>query len=303
MKKDVLINILAKYKIADFNFVDVGAKGELEYISDLENITNLYAFEPNPAEFNKLREKYSRFNFKKLSVNDLALGSTVGQESLNIMANSSMSSLLLPDVQNYAKHFGQYTEFEKWKSAIATVEKIKVKIDTIDNQFAKITGPIDYLKLDTQGSELDILKGAEQLLKKRSIKIIKVEVSTVPVYKQQAVFSDIDVYLKQFGYVLVDFKTYRNGNEMRLHEHCAPCGDAFYVVEEEGTPENKIKIGVMLLWLGYASLANNFFNSNMLEAQDVYILNKFGNESLGRRIKRLLKLFIPPILHLVRKTI
>ena len=54
------------------------------------------------------------------------------------------------------------------------------------------------LKIDTQGYELEILKGAEQTLK--YIEAIYAEVSLVELYKNQPLFDEIFKYIKKSGF-------------------------------------------------------------------------------------------------------
>ena len=58
------------------------------------------------------------------------------------------------------------------------------------------------MKLDTQGTELRILKGGSELLKNNKIRHIQVEVEFVSLYKNQCLFCDVDSYLRRYGYYL-----------------------------------------------------------------------------------------------------
>ena len=67
---------------------------------------------------------------------------------------------------------------------------------------------VDFLELDTQGSELDILQGSEHLLT-TSILGLQAEVEFFPLYKDQPLFSDVDNYLRPMGFRLFDLSRYR----------------------------------------------------------------------------------------------
>ena len=58
-----------------------------------------------------------------------------------------------------------------------------------------------FLKIDVQGSELDVLKGAKKLLKK--INFIFIECSLVPFYENQMLFDEIVVFLNKYGFKLL----------------------------------------------------------------------------------------------------
>jgi hypothetical protein len=75
---------------------------------------------------------------------------------------------------------------------------------TLD-QFAISAGVkyVDLLKIDTQGSELDILLGGSALLP--AVSVIKTEVEFVRLYENQPLFDDIVRKLSSFGFRFVDF--------------------------------------------------------------------------------------------------
>ncbi|MCM0019293.1 MAG: FkbM family methyltransferase [Tagaea sp.] len=61
----------------------------------------------------------------------------------------------------------------------------------------------DLLKLDVQGAELDVLRGAPRLT--ANALVVDVEVGFIPIYKGQALFGDIDVELRRLGFMLHRF--------------------------------------------------------------------------------------------------
>ena len=87
----------------------------------------------------------------------------------------------------------------KFKSA-KQIDIITIRTDTLDNFFKdkKIKGNI-LLKIDTQGSELLILRGGKSLLKK--ISVIHLETSFEEFYNKQFLFSDIYNFLTSYGFI------------------------------------------------------------------------------------------------------
>jgi FkbM family methyltransferase len=61
----------------------------------------------------------------------------------------------------------------------------------------------DYLKIDVQGGELDVLKGARRLLE--NVITIHCEVEFAQVYQDQPLFAEIDTLLRSIGFELIDF--------------------------------------------------------------------------------------------------
>ncbi|MCF6128466.1 FkbM family methyltransferase [Flavobacterium sp. AS60] len=297
-----IITILKKHNIDSLFFIDVGAKDKLDFLEDLSTITNIVGFEPNPIELEILKEKYIQHNFKSLALIGNCLSDYEGEVSFNVTKHSSMSSLLETDLGNYQKHFGLYKNFDNWKSNIAIENVIKTSAVTLDNFIKDKNETIDYLKIDTQGSELKILHGAAKLLNEKRINILKVEVSTIAVYQNQVLFSDIDIYLRDKGYVLVDFITYRENytpvlaNSHDKNCHYAPCGDAIYVLDSEFlSNENKIKSGFLLLWLGYYSLGSYLLNTSGLSIEEQKVFTNHNFISFRKKIKQLIINLCPPM--------
>jgi FkbM family methyltransferase len=61
----------------------------------------------------------------------------------------------------------------------------------------------DYIKLDIQGGELDVLKHGTEAL--QSTLVIESEVEFIPIYKDQPLFSDVEVFLREQGFLLHKF--------------------------------------------------------------------------------------------------
>ena len=62
---------------------------------------------------------------------------------------------------------------------------------------------IDFLKMDVQGAELSVLKGAERLAP--TALVIQTEVEFAPLYINQPLFSDVDVHLRRIGFQFHSF--------------------------------------------------------------------------------------------------
>jgi hypothetical protein len=78
---------------------------------------------------------------------------------------------------------------------------LPITLSTLDD-WAREEGvaAVDFMKLDTQGSELDIFRGGEQMLK--SVRMLEVEVEFNELYLGQPLFGDIDRHLRERGFVL-----------------------------------------------------------------------------------------------------
>ena len=68
---------------------------------------------------------------------------------------------------------------------------------SLDDIFKKKIN-IDLLKIDTQGNELNVLKGSKKLLK--NVKFIKLELMLYDYYEKSYSISDIELFLKKFNF-------------------------------------------------------------------------------------------------------
>lgn len=173
------LNILFK-KIDSGIVFDVGAnKGDYtSYIHSSNNRIQLHCFEPSPEAWKKLK----RLEIKgKIFVNRVALGSKEGYAYLHFTKGKSEHGSF------YEIHDGQ-----------RRFSREKVKVTTLDNycNSRKIT-KIYLLKIDTEGSEMEILKGAKKMIHKNSIDLIQWEYGFATMYSR--------TLLKDF-FVLLDDK-------------------------------------------------------------------------------------------------
>jgi FkbM family methyltransferase len=79
----------------------------------------------------------------------------------------------------------------------------RVAVDTVDN-FAKVHGipHIDFLKIDAEGYDLKIIRGASEMLRAREIDIVQAEVSLNSENTFQVPFSELNDAVESFGYRL-----------------------------------------------------------------------------------------------------
>ena len=119
-----------------------------------------------------------------------AAAAFTGIATLYMTRKPRTSSLLRPNVELRKR----YPDPER----ADVVGKLQVACTTIDAAFAElgIDGP-DFIKIDTQGTELDVLKGAERAL--ATCLALEVEVEFQPLYEGAALFRDIDAYVSGFG--------------------------------------------------------------------------------------------------------
>jgi FkbM family methyltransferase len=84
-----------------------------------------------------------------------------------------------------------------------SVDLPTVRIRRLDNAFSEFgVDEIDYLKIDTEGHDLEVLRGAAGLLRDSKIKIVETECGVNRDNKHHVPFAEIQNYLEDFGYRL-----------------------------------------------------------------------------------------------------
>lgn len=154
LKYDRLTKEIMKKTIkTDSNCIDIGChKGEiLESIIDLAPKGTHYAFEPIPSLYNNLKA-----TFKNVNIYPFAL------------AEENKTTTF-----NYVKNAPAYSGIKKRKYAIQNpdIEEINVEVRRLDEIITKDT-KIDFVKIDVEGAELGVLKGAKELFKSNKPYII-----------------------------------------------------------------------------------------------------------------------------------
>lgn len=162
----------------------------------------IYCFEPFPEMFKKLSDNV--IGYDDVHVYNKAISYKTEKRTFYINENVDTNSLL------ESQHTGMRSDAQVKNRSIIEVEAISLDEFCKDNKISKI----DILKMDIQGGELDALRGAEQLLKDKKIRLIYTEIYFVAQYINQPLFQDIMLFLYQKGYQLQDIYNpiYGNGS-------------------------------------------------------------------------------------------
>lgn len=132
-----------------------------------------------------------------------ALGSSSETRTLHLTRKKEVSSFLKPN----RAYVDLFPNSSRWD--IIGQETIQVRpLDVFQDEI----GEIDFIKLDTQGTELDILLGSINSLK--SVLAVEIEVEFVEIYEGQPLFSDILIFMNKNGFQFYEFITeYRYGRQ------------------------------------------------------------------------------------------
>jgi FkbM family methyltransferase len=134
-----------------------------------------------------------------------AIASREGEATLHVTRKPGMSSLLRPDPEVYKRYAATKPYAVQSRQAVRTV-----RLDTA----AERHGFRDacFVKVDTQGTELDILRSGERLMRE-SVLGVYTEALFHPFYEGQSLFADLDAHLRGLGFVLFDLdRTLRRGS-------------------------------------------------------------------------------------------
>jgi FkbM family methyltransferase len=183
---------------------DLGANRGNTVFNYLELFPNakIYAFEPFPESFQALTEKY-RFD-SRVECFQIAISENQGVKTFYVNQNQDTNSLLKPTTT------GLSSDRQVQNKSELNVETISLDLFCKEKQ---ISG-IDILKMDIQGGELGALKGAEQLLADKKIKLIFTETYFTQQYENQPLFHSISDFLYNYGFTLQDIYSpiYGKGN-------------------------------------------------------------------------------------------
>jgi FkbM family methyltransferase len=176
--------------------LDVGAnEGQFarQMRKDVGFSGKIVSFEPLSSAFKKL--KITATTDPKWKVINCALGDVDTKQYINIAGNSESSSILsmLPS------HIKSAPESKY-------IGRELVEVKTLDSMINNLCSPEDnvFLKIDTQGFESKVIKGAENALFR--IDTIQLEMSLIPLYEGELIFSDMHRLLSEKGYTMVSIE-------------------------------------------------------------------------------------------------
>ncbi len=154
-----------------------------------------FGFEPDEDEVKRLRQQLQPVGFELVQ---MGLAKKEGEQNLYITKHRGCCSFLRvnPDSE----------WFRRYRPGEGDIERItRVKTCSVDG-FAAARGiRVDFLKVDTEGTELEVLEGAEKQIS--NVLALRVSVNFQRAYNKQATFAEIHNYLlcKKFFLVNLDY--------------------------------------------------------------------------------------------------
>lgn len=140
------------------------------------------------------------------------LGRSHGKALLHVTANSYASSIFPPS-PGFARYYCEIpidaaVYDVDYGAMLEVAKKVEVEVHALDELIAAgkvpVDSPPDFLSLDTQGYERDILEGAKDALAKSVIGVV-CEVEMIPMYTGQPLLGDILTFMAKQGFLFAGF--------------------------------------------------------------------------------------------------
>ena len=147
-----------------------------------EGIQQIILFEPLSENFDILKEKAENLN-ANIEGYQVALGSKKGNAKMYVSDNEKQSSSILKPKVHLTHH--PHVKFP-------TTEEVEVH--TLDSYNC---GNYNFINMDVQGYELEVLKGGTKILEQ--VNYVYCEVNRDEVYENNAYVEEIDEFLSQYG--------------------------------------------------------------------------------------------------------
>lgn len=190
---ETLISIIRQRANAlTFNILEIGAlplEGQSEPFHGLTQLfpgSHINAFEIDPELCEKLNSKA----ISGLVYHPVALGRTEEERPFYMTNHPMCASLYKPNEKLIENYNGMEVVMLK---EVNTIKTVSLDYFAAQNNM----GPVDFIKIDIQGAELDVFRGGMSTLK--DVVAIVTEVEFVHLYENQPLFGDVCGFLAKSG--------------------------------------------------------------------------------------------------------
>ncbi len=277
---------------------DIGSRGgKFEEVENLKKFIEYIGFDADKNECDNLNLKLNKF-YAKSKFLPYFIGENNVEVDFHIYKYLGHSSTLLPN-ERFEILFDQggFEILEKFKM-------LSKSIDFVQNS-EDLSFP-DILKLDTQGSEFEILKNADNILE--NTLMISTEVEFIEMYKNQKLFFKISELLYDKGFELIYLnRVFHNRNNFNGESRGQLIwGDALFARREDKleklSNDKIIKYVILLINFGHLDIAKNIIDNNkelFINFENIETYFKYYNKSIFNKIKRVLFFQIQKILFII----
>ncbi|PIR69966.1 MAG: hypothetical protein COU47_00850 [Candidatus Niyogibacteria bacterium CG10_big_fil_rev_8_21_14_0_10_46_36] len=257
-------SIIGLFKKANLKIMDIGGRGGASKLfHGFESCMDLSISEPDSVAREDLKKILKKEGWRKAIVIPEAIFSKEGEATLYITRQPGLSSLLESDRDSLSLFNVAHSKFD-------IVGEEKVRIISLDNAASRYDcKDVAFLKIDTQGTELDILKSGKEML--HSVVVIAIESEFVSLYKNQSLFSDVHAFLTEKGFRLIEIEPKRRGRggfAFKKSKKEIMWADCLYVRDKnndgsELSSLQKIRLGSLMMLYGYFSFALFLLKDNV----------------------------------------
>lgn len=193
---------------------DVGASigRTTKQFLDLFPQADIYSFEPYSVSFKTLFDKFDKIS--RVHPLNLALSENSGKLEMFIQSDPGYNSLKTENNKPSPKNSGYSEQID-----VVTLDEFCKKND-IDS--------VDFLKIDTEGLDLQVLRGGQEMLKNRKVRYVFVECTFDRDNTHNTQFSVLQDYLHEFDFKLRSIHDQSNfGNKKYL-----TCVNALFALQD-----------------------------------------------------------------------
>jgi FkbM family methyltransferase len=192
-KRKLIFSSLASQLGLVVKYLDVGARGDVTspWSSFAPAAIKVIGFEPDAVECERLTKAHPARRYYPN-----ALWGAAGTRPFYLCKWGPTSSMYPPNELRNEAYLSQH-----WLGRVP-IQTIPVECVTLDSVLEEEDSP-DFMKIDTQGAELEILRGAENLLR-RAAPIVLAETWCTEVYSGMPLSHDVMKFMYELGYEVFD---------------------------------------------------------------------------------------------------
>lgn len=290
------------------NFIDVGARNGSYFLPwSYAARTRITGFEPNRAEYEKLVSGRTDAKmaglveppFREKKYHPNAVWSENANRPIYVTVAPGAVTLAGPADQHMTRNMWREKDrgqnyFDRTQQLVGTD---RVQCVTLDQVWQGCAELIDVLKLDVEGGELEVLKGAQRLISQKKILFVYSEFLFAPYYEPRVTLGHQQVYLDDLGYRLIalnlDHFPYcwrRTNIHSKNDRWLTYAGDAMFVVDPDRNvldDETVYRLGLACMAMGFNAFGLNLLReTGKISAQDIEMIEAEANRPpLGRRLR------------------
>lgn len=188
LKEDSSLPFLEYAPLKKGVFIDIGAnigQTSLNLSKKLGTITHtILAFEPFPSTFKKLEVNIGLNSFSSIKIYNVALGNEKKAIEMEMSCLTNSGGYKIAPKNNHSID-----------------QLVQVNQEKLDD-FYPLEDPINYIKIDVEGYEMEVLKGAEQIIKMNK-PVLVLELNDKGLINQNSSAKEVVQFIKNLGYEFV----------------------------------------------------------------------------------------------------